>query len=1024
MKTGCFIADLMRALIPAVVTSCVAPLVARPGKTLVVANAYARVEGSIGNNYPFNIGANTMHYLQVYAASEFGAMPAAGAFITGIAFRRDAGWPAFSATLRAMQINLSTTAKAPDGLASTFASNVGADDTIVFVGSLSLSSTATGRPAGFDILIPLATPFFYDPAAGNLLLDVLNRDGGTSSPLDAVLASGDSVSRQYNPITFTTGSTDSAGLVTKFVFSSASQPPAIINQPQNQSISCGTNVTLRVGATGVSKLFYQWRRNGNVLPEFIPPPCSSQTLTLSNVDVTVAGIYDVVVSNNYGSVTRAPAALTVVDNARYGLRITRQGSAAVLSWPVTCGSYVLQESSNLNASANWPLVPSPPLSIGANNYVTLSVGTEARFYRLVSSDSLLDVRPSAFWTDNGPGLAGRLSAIVASPAAPNTLLVSSPGGGVWRTTDGGATWAKPVNYALGDFSVVHLEWDRIRSSRLYASTYSDLYASTDLGDHWSNLTHFGGYPAPSMPLDHTSDPKPFAQLRYSPSQSTVFWSKPCLGLSYSYDGSTFTQHWPFPGGLANPDNCILAIAADDATGYVYFSTMVRDAFGPAHLFRSACPWTATTPCLTWVNANTGLANNSLVADIVAGGSSNVLAAALDGPGATLVYTTTTGTTWIPVAAQPPNPAWDPRRLASPAPNQLLLGTVLAYQTTDWGAHWNQVWYAGMHPDVRSFYWASYPSGSYLWMTTDGSASSGTYAAISRWNFTPGGVPSGGTTVRVNGHRTWQAYFMMATASPPSARRRFFMGSLDNGCLCSDNGTTWTTSGTPPGLCGDYPSLVFAPSNPNRAYARTCDGGSFARSDNAYAAATCAAVTWSSVTPAAPNYLPRLWTEGMIAVDPLNADHVCFANDHEVAVSADAGNSWTPHSLPDNAPPVCVYFNSNGDLYAGSLDHGAYKSTNNGVSWTPFGLNSPAPNAVLRIAHSSVGGGEGTFFLATTSGLYRKLPGGAFIRRTVDPSYIVSDVEIDPTNPSRVCIAMGYAGQLGQHRGGVLLSLAN
>ncbi len=163
---------------------------------------------------------------------------------------------------------------------------------------------------------------------------------------------------------------------------------------------------------------------------------------------------------------------------------------------------------------------------------------------------------------------------------------------------------------------------------------------------------------------------------------------------------------------------------------------------------------------------------------------------------------------------------------------------------------------------------------------------------------------------------------------------------------------------------------------------------------------------------------------MIAVDPLNADHVCFANDNKVAVSADAGNSWTPHSPPDNASPVCVYFNNNGDLYAGTLDHGAYKSTDNGASWTPFGLNSPAPKAVLRIAHSSVGGGEGTFFLATTSGLYRKLPGGAFIRRTIDPSYIVSDVEIDPVNPSRVCIAMGYAGQLGQHRGGVLLSLDN
>jgi hypothetical protein len=91
-------------------------------------------------------------------------------------------------------------------------------------------------------------------------------------------------------------------------------------------------------------------------------------------------------------------------------------------------------------------------------------------------------------------------------------------------------------------------------------------------------------------------------------------------------------------------------------------------------------------------------------------------------------------------------------------------------------------------------------------------------------------------------------------------------------------------------------------------------------------------------------------------------------------------------LPANANPVCVFFNTNGDLYAGTVDHGAYKSVDNGASWTPFGLNSPAPKIVLRIAHSSAGGGEGTFYLATTSGLYRKLPGGSFTLRSVDVLY--------------------------------------
>ena len=79
---------------------------------------------------------------------------------------------------------------------------------------------------------------------------------------------------------------------------------------------------------------------------------------------------------------------------------------------------------------------------------------------------------------------------------------------------------------------------------------------------------------------------------------------------------------------------------------------------------------------------------------------------------------------------------------------------------------------------------------------------------------------------------------------------------------------------------------------------------------------------------------------------------------------------------------------------------------------------------MKIAHSPTGSGEGTFFLATTSGLYRKLPGGAFTRQTPDSSYTVNDVEVDPNNPNRVCAALGFIGNLGQHRGGVLLSLDN
>ena len=91
---------------------------------------------------------------------------------------------------------------------------------------------------------------------------------------------------------------------------------------------------------------------------------------------------------------------------------------------------------------------------------------------------------------------------------------------------------------------------------------------------------------------------------------------------------------------------------------------------------------------------------------------------------------------------------------------------------------------------------------------------------------------------------------------------------------------------------------------DRAYARTCDPAVVLRSDNAYSAASCAAVTWSSITPATGNYAPAVWSEGMIAVDPMSADHVCFANSTGIAASSDGGGTWTAHALPNNANPAC------------------------------------------------------------------------------------------------------------------------
>jgi len=195
---------------------------------VVAPGANAAVEGNINNFFPFNIGdsANFDRYQQVYGASEFTSLPTGGLLITQIAFRPDAiGGAAFSSTLPNVQINLSTTSTAVDAMSDTFASNVGANDTVVFSGALSLSSAFTGPAGGpkdFDILINLSTPFLYDPSAGNLLLDVRNFGGGTTTPFDAENTVGDGVSRvatYADGVNPATGDfRDSVGLVTRFTF--------------------------------------------------------------------------------------------------------------------------------------------------------------------------------------------------------------------------------------------------------------------------------------------------------------------------------------------------------------------------------------------------------------------------------------------------------------------------------------------------------------------------------------------------------------------------------------------------------------------------------------------------------------------------------------------------------------------------------------------------------------------------------------------------------------------------------------
>jgi|ERR1043166_2837443 hypothetical protein len=195
---------------------------------IVAPNNRANVEGNSGA--PFGSGG-PLRSQQVYGASQFSSIAQGGGWIDAILFRVDAGsYLGAAATATNIQINLSTTTKAPDGLSPTFAQNVGADDKVVF-GPTGLTliggGSIGGGPQPFgELKISFNTPFYYDPTAGNLLMDVRNFAGGRSFGLfDGELTIGDSVSRVVGfvdaPSIF---ASDSFGFVTQFEVTPVPEP--------------------------------------------------------------------------------------------------------------------------------------------------------------------------------------------------------------------------------------------------------------------------------------------------------------------------------------------------------------------------------------------------------------------------------------------------------------------------------------------------------------------------------------------------------------------------------------------------------------------------------------------------------------------------------------------------------------------------------------------------------------------------------------------------------------------------------
>jgi hypothetical protein len=185
-------------------------------EVIVVPNALETTDG----NFFHDGGPVPIRVMQIYDASQFSAV--SGPFlITQLAYRPDTTpGPSGPRTLN-LRAFASTTSRAVAELSSTFAENIGSDNTLIFNGTLTWNTAnlaGAGNARQFDIRGPLTTPFLYDPRAGNLVLDYqISSAGGVAIRRDAV--SGDPTVNfvaSFGSATATTGIVQGFSFVTQF----------------------------------------------------------------------------------------------------------------------------------------------------------------------------------------------------------------------------------------------------------------------------------------------------------------------------------------------------------------------------------------------------------------------------------------------------------------------------------------------------------------------------------------------------------------------------------------------------------------------------------------------------------------------------------------------------------------------------------------------------------------------------------------------------------------------------------------
>ncbi|MBP7688710.1 MAG: proprotein convertase P-domain-containing protein [Thermoflexales bacterium] len=186
------------------------------------------------------------------------------------------------------------------------------------------------------------------------------------------------------------------------------------------------------------------------------------------------------------------------------------------------------------------------------------------------------------WTWLGPGnIGGRIRSIVISPTNTNAMWIGSVSGGIWRTLDGGATW-QVVDDFMANLAVSTLVLNPVTPSIMYAGTGEGFYNADGIRGAGVFKSSDGGTTWAQLASTADANWQYVNRLALSPNGATLLaatrsgtWRSIDAGLSWTQVITLETLDVNF-----DPTNHLKAVASGNF-GRVWYSTNGGAAWTPA-----------------------------------------------------------------------------------------------------------------------------------------------------------------------------------------------------------------------------------------------------------------------------------------------------------------------------------------------------------------------------------------------------------------------------------------------------------